>query len=80
MIAVLTKYEVLVDRVKDELGGRLVTKRDVANYAHRNVLDSLMNVVHSPAAIVQTHHKSPFSILITIVMRLFQIKVKVVND
>ena len=80
MIAVLTKYEILVDRVKDELGGRPVTKRDVLNYAKRNVFDPLKNVMHPPDAIVKTHRKTLFSILITIVMRLFQIKAKVVND
>jgi len=44
VIAVLTKYEALVDRVKDELGGRPVTKRDVLNYAKMNVFDPLKNV------------------------------------
>ena len=48
MIAVLTKYEALVDRVKDEHGGRPVTKRDVLNYAKENIFDLLKNVVHSP--------------------------------
>jgi len=79
VIAVLTKYEALVDRVKDEHGGRPVTKRDILNYAKENIFDPLKNVVHSPAAIVQTHRESLFSILVTIVMRLFQIKAKVVN-
>jgi hypothetical protein len=79
VIAVLTKYEALVDRVKDELGGRPVTKRDVLNYAKKNVYDPLKNVKHSPAAIVQTHCESLFGIFITIVIGLFQIKAKVVN-
>ena len=79
MITVLTKYEELVDRVKDELGGRLVTKRDVLTYAKKNIFDPLKNVEHSPAAIVQTHRESFFSILIAIVMGLFQIKGKVVK-
>ncbi len=69
MIAVLTKYEALVDRVKDEHGERPVTKKDVLNYAKKTVFDRLN--VCSPAAIVQTHRESLFSILITIVMRLF---------
>ena len=80
MVAVLTKYEALVDRVKDECGGRMVTKTDVLNYANKNVLEPLKGVMHSPVAIVQTHRESRFGILITIVTRHFQIKVKVVND
>jgi len=67
VIVVLTKYEALVDRVKDEHGGIPVTKRDVANYAKMNVYDPLKKV-YSSAPIVKTHHESPFSILITIVM------------
>jgi len=71
VIVVLTKYEALVDRVKDEHGGRPVTKRDILNYAKKNVFDPLNKVVHSPAAIVQTHRESLFSIFIIAVMRLF---------
>ena len=71
MIVVLTKYEALVDRVKDEHGGRPVTKRDILNYAKKNVFDPLNNVVHLPVTIVQTHHESLFSIFIIAVMRLF---------
>ena len=55
MIAVLTKYEALVDRVKDEYKGRQVIKSDTLNYAKKNVLDPLKNVTHAPTAIVQTH-------------------------
>ncbi len=80
MVAVLIKYEALVDRVKDEHGGRTVTKRDVLNYAKENVFDPLNLKAHSPVAIVQTHRESRFGILITIVTGHFQIKVKVVND
>ncbi len=58
MIAVLTKYEALVDRVKYEHGGRAVTKRDVLNYAKKNVFDPLKDVMQSSAAIVQTHRES----------------------
>ena len=55
MIAVLTKYEALVDRVKDEYKGRQVVKSDTLNYAKKNVLDPLKNVTRAPTAIVQTH-------------------------
>ena len=55
MIAVLTKYEALVDRVKSENKGRQVIKNDTLNYAKKNVLDPLKNVTHAPIAIVQTH-------------------------
>jgi len=65
VIAVLTKYEALVDRVKYEHGKRVVTKRDILSYAKKNVFDPLTNVMHSPAAIVQTHCES-FCILIAI--------------
>ncbi|KAF8502134.1 hypothetical protein F5888DRAFT_1669478, partial [Russula emetica] len=57
VIAVLTKYEALVDRVKGEYKGRQVTKRDILTYAKVNVFDCLKNATHAPAAIVQTHHK-----------------------
>ena len=56
MIAVLTKYEALVDRVKDEYKGQ-AAKRDILYYAKKNVLDPLKNVTHAPAAIVQTHRE-----------------------
>ena len=41
VIAVLTKYEALIDRVKDrakERGGRPVTKNDVMSYLDESVL------------------------------------------
>lgn len=57
MIAVLTKYEALVNRVKDEYKGRQVAKSDILNYAKQNVLDPLKNVTNVPAAIVQTHRE-----------------------
>ena len=66
VIAVLTKYEALVDRVKGEYTERQVTKRDTLNYAKKNVFDPLKNVTHKPAAIVQTHRKSLMGIIITI--------------
>ncbi|KAF8497068.1 hypothetical protein F5888DRAFT_1700032, partial [Russula emetica] len=56
VIAVLTKYEALVDRVKGEYKGRQVAKSDILNYAKMNVFDPLKNVTHVPAAIIQTHH------------------------
>ena len=55
MIAILTKYEALVDRVKDKYGGRSVTPKEVLNYAKENVINPLKNVTHVPMAIVQTH-------------------------
>ena len=59
MIAVLTKYEALVDRVKLEsnLKERKVTSRDVFNYVNREVLGPLQAIKNKPAAIVQTHRK-----------------------
>jgi hypothetical protein len=58
VIAVLTKYEALVDRVKDEYKGRQLAKSDILNYAKTNVLDPLQNALHAPAAIVLTHRES----------------------
>ena len=70
VIAVLTKYEALVDRVKDEYKGRQVAKSDILNYAKNNVLDPLKNVTHAPTAIVQTHRKSFVGIIIIIAARI----------
>jgi hypothetical protein len=64
VIAVLTKYEALVDRVKDESKGRQVAKKDILNYAKKNIFDPLKNVAHAPAAIVQTHRESFMGIII----------------
>ena len=58
VIAILTKYEALVNRVKDEYKGRQVTRHDILNYAKQNVLDPLKNVTNAPTAIVQTHRES----------------------
>jgi hypothetical protein len=66
VIAVLTKYEALVDRVKDESKGRQVAKKDILNYAKKNIFDPLKNVAHAPAAIVQTHRESFMGIIIII--------------
>ena len=68
VIAVLTKYEALVDRVKDEYKGRQVAKSDILNYAKKNVLDPLKNVTHAPIAIVQTHRKGIIIIIATIII------------
>ena len=57
MIAVLTKYEALVDKVKLECKGKKVTKNDIMNYADREVLGPLKAIKKKPAAIVQTHRK-----------------------
>ena len=62
VIAVLTKYEALVDRVKGEYKGRQVARCDILNYAKMNVLDPLKNVKNAPAAIVQTHRELFLSI------------------
>ena len=70
VIAVLTKYEALVDRVKDEYKGRQVAKSDILNYVKKNVLDPLKNVTHAPIAIVQTHRKSFVGIIIIIATRI----------
>jgi hypothetical protein len=66
MIAVLTKYEALVDRVKGEYKGRQVVKSDILNYAKKNVLNPLKNVTPTPVAIVQTHGKLFVGIIIII--------------
>ena len=58
MIAVLTKYEALVDRVKSEVKGRQLTNRDVLNYAKKEVYDPLKSIENKPTAIVQTHRES----------------------
>ena len=58
VIAVLTKYEALVDRVKDrakETGGRPVTKKDIMSYLDESVLCPMKKTAHPPAAYVQTH-------------------------
>ena len=65
VIAVLTKYEALVDRVKDECKGRRVARSDILNYAKKNVFDPLKSVTHAPVAFVQTHRKSFVNIIIT---------------
>ena len=67
MIAVLTKYEALVDRVKSENKGRQVVKNDTLNYAKKNVLDPLKNATYAPVAIVQTHSKLFIGIIFIIV-------------
>ena len=63
VIAVLTKYEALVDRVKDEYKERQVTKSDISKHAKKNVLDPLKNVANAPTAIVQTHRELFVSII-----------------
>jgi hypothetical protein len=75
VIAVLTKYEALVDRVKDEYKGRHVSKRDILNYTQKNVRDPLKDVTHAPAAIVQTHRESFMDIIIIttiMILRFFR--------
>ena len=58
VIAILTKYEALVDRVKGEYKGRQVARSDILNYTKKNVYDPLKNVTNAPTAIVQTHRES----------------------
>jgi hypothetical protein len=70
VIAVLTKYEALVDRVKGEYKGRQVAKSDILNYAKKNILNPIKNVTCAPAAIVQTHRKSFMDIIIIIATRI----------
>ncbi|KAI0277388.1 hypothetical protein BGY98DRAFT_623455 [Russula aff. rugulosa BPL654] len=65
VIAVLTKFEALVDRVKDEYKGRQVAKNDILKYARENVFNPLKSVTHAPVAIVQTHHKGKGCELLT---------------
>ncbi|KAI0269576.1 hypothetical protein BGY98DRAFT_1190297, partial [Russula aff. rugulosa BPL654] len=65
VIAVLTKFEALVDRVKGEYKGRQVAKNDILNYARENVFNPLKSVTHAPVAIVQTHHKGEGCELLT---------------
>ena len=59
MIAVLTKYEALVDRVKLKfnLKGRKATSHDILSYTNKEVLGRLKAIQNKPAAIVQTHRK-----------------------
>jgi hypothetical protein len=64
VIAVLTKFEALVDRVKGEYKGRQVAKNDILNYARENVFNPLKSVTHVPVAIVQTHRESFINIII----------------
>ena len=57
MIAVLTKYEALVDRVKGEYIGKQMAKSDILNYTKKNIFNPLKSATHEPAAIVQTHRE-----------------------
>jgi hypothetical protein len=66
VVAVLTKFEALVDRVKGEYNGRRVAKNDILDYTKKNVLDPLKNVTNAPTAIVQTHRESSVGITIII--------------
>ena len=70
VIAVLTKYEALVDRVKGESKERQAEKKDILSYAKVNILDPLKNVTHKPAAIVQTHRESFVGIIIITIIIL----------
>ena len=70
MIAVLTKYEALVDRVKGKYKERRVVKSDTLNYAKKNVFDPLKNVKHAPVAIVQTHGELFVGIIIIIIITI----------
>jgi hypothetical protein len=66
VVAVLTKYEALVDRVKHEHKERQVAKSDILDYTKKNVFDPLKNVTNAPIAIVQTHRESFVGITIII--------------
>jgi hypothetical protein len=67
VVAVLTKYEALVDRVKNEYNGRQMAKSDILNYTKKNIFDPLKNVTYAPVAIVQTHRESFVGITIIII-------------
>jgi hypothetical protein len=76
VIAILTKYEALVDRVKNEYKERQVEKYDILDYVKKNVFNPLKDVTYAPVAIVQTHRKSFVGIIIIItiilILRLFR--------
>ncbi|KAE9400639.1 hypothetical protein BT96DRAFT_818949 [Gymnopus androsaceus JB14] len=55
VIAVLTKYEAFVERVKDKLG-REPRKKELLIYAERDIMSPMRTTVHPPAGYVQTHH------------------------
>jgi hypothetical protein len=74
VIAVLTKYEALVDRVKGESNERQVAKKDILNYAKENILDPLKNATYKPAAIVQTHRESFVGIIIIISILILRLR------
>jgi hypothetical protein len=63
----LTKFEALVDRVKNEYKGRQVAKKDILNYTKENVFNPLKNVTNAPVAIVQTHRESFINIIIILI-------------
>ena len=67
MIAILTKFEALVDRVKDEYKGQ-TAKKEILNYAKKNIFDPLKNVAYAPVAIVQTHRKFFVGIVVIIII------------
>jgi hypothetical protein len=74
VIAVLTKFEILVDRVKAEYKKTQAANSDILNYVKKNVIDPLKNVACAPVAIVQTHRKLFVDIIIiitTIIIRNF---------
>jgi hypothetical protein len=60
VIAVLTKYEALVNRMNDEYEERNVAKNKALNYAKMSIFDPLKNVIHVPAAIVRTQCESHY--------------------
>ncbi|KAF8502139.1 hypothetical protein F5888DRAFT_1918820 [Russula emetica] len=64
VIAVLTKYEALVDRMKSEHEERNVAINTL-NYAKKHIFNPLKKVTHAPVAIVQTHHKGKGCELLT---------------
>jgi len=55
VMAVLTKYEALVNRIQDASGGNPVTKKDIKLYLDKHVLGPIKNTAHPPAASVQAH-------------------------
>ncbi|KAE9389061.1 hypothetical protein BT96DRAFT_960109 [Gymnopus androsaceus JB14] len=55
VIAVLTKYEAFIERVKDKLG-REPRKRELLIYADRDIMNPMRTTVHPPVGYAQTHH------------------------
>lgn len=60
VIIVLTKYEALVERVKDKLLGREPSKEEVRRHAQSNIMKPIRRAAYPPAGYVQTHRELSF--------------------